>query len=63
MEQLTNKDFYFCYDRKLSKALKKKGFNFLAHANAMSSGKEFWLYHRSPEFKVVLESLKTTPLF
>lgn len=48
---LSKQDFYYCYDWKVAKMLRNKGYTFLVHAYAGSSKKEFWLFQRTPDLE------------
>lgn len=43
---LTNKDFFFCYDKKLSIFLHKKGFRYITVARN-DNDMRFWMYQKS----------------
>lgn len=56
--KLTNKDFYFCYNVKLSKYLHENGIRFIIHAKN-NDNKRFWLYQQSDTLtKKILEYRK-----
>lgn len=48
--ELSNKDFYFCYDGKKASYFKNKGFRWITQAKASKSDQEFWLFHKNSEF-------------
>ena len=52
---LSNKDFFFCYDRKLSYWLVKNGCHFITRALSVKDGSEFALFEKTDKLKQLLE--------
>lgn len=55
---ITHKDFFFCYDIKLSEHLIKKGCNFITYAVHPKSHKTFYMFHRSEGLKSIIDEFK-----
>ena len=55
-QRLTNKDFYFCYDKKIFYFLNKRNINYICYAMADSTQRKFWLYHRDKSFAEAMET-------
>lgn len=58
VEQLTVKDFFFCYNRTVMMYLKRKGFKFLLCAYHETSLQKYWMFVRTPELSQALDSYK-----
>jgi len=56
--QLTVKDFFFCYNRKMMVYLKGKGISFLLCAKHEISNCKFWMFERNLELDIALDSYK-----
>lgn len=50
MNKLTNKDFYFCYDAKMSSFLKEQGVEYILKARSCKDNRIFTIYERSTDF-------------
>lgn len=55
-KQLTKKDFFFCYNRKMMVYLKSKGISFLLCAKHEVSNCQFWMFEKSLELDIALAS-------
>lgn len=51
---LTQKDFFFCYDRTLMLYLKSRGFYFITCCRHEISNNKFWLFHKTKELENAL---------
>lgn len=49
-QRLTNREFYFCYDKKIFYFLIRNNINYICYATADSTQRKFWLYHRDKAF-------------
>lgn len=55
-EQLTNRDFLYCYSPRLYRHLKQCGIKYILKAKSIKDDKIFTLYYRSHELQKALES-------
>lgn len=53
--ELTKKDFFYCYDIRLSIFLNKQGFRHLVEAIHTKSNKKFYLYFRTDELTIAID--------
>lgn len=44
---ITDKDFFYCYDADLSHYFKKEGINYVLKANSVKDGKTFTMFQKS----------------
>lgn len=58
INQLTNKDFFYCYDVECSKFLKEKGIPYLLKAKSIKDNKIFTMYIRNAELSNALLEYK-----
>ncbi|MEK4030761.1 hypothetical protein MKZ02_19785 [Pseudobacillus sp. FSL P4-0506] len=59
MKNLTEKDFFFCYNYKLSAFLKYKGFHYITKAVNHKTDKMFSLYIKSDELQAALDEYRS----
>lgn len=55
-KQLTNKDFFFCYNRDVYYYLTNNGVEFITIAREPKENKMFSLFHRSEKVERLLEN-------
>ncbi|PQB12582.1 hypothetical protein C5O26_04950 [Bacillus velezensis] len=55
-QEITRKDFYFCYDFNIHKRFQKKGISYICSGKS-SSNRIFWLYYRSDKVTDLLDNL------
>lgn len=58
MKQITNKDFFYCYDVECSNFLKDKGISYLLKAKSVKDNKTFTMYLRNTELNKALMEYK-----
>lgn len=59
MNQLSTKDFFYCYDKRTMKYLRyEKGFKFITKAIHEKTGLPFWLFHITPELDQALKEIR-----
>lgn len=58
INELTNKDFFYCYDFECSKFLKEKGIPYLLKAKSVKDNKVFTMYIRNNELSNALMEYK-----
>lgn len=56
--EITNKDFFYCYDAKCSNFLKEKGIPYLLKAKSVKDNKVFTMYIRNNELSNALLEYK-----
>lgn len=57
-ETVTHKDFFFCYDMKLTNSLIRNGHNFITYAIHPMSHKTFYMFQRSEGLSEFIDSYK-----
>ncbi|PAK28365.1 hypothetical protein CJ467_20750 [Bacillus velezensis] len=55
-QEITRKDFYFCYDFNIHKHFQEKGISYICSGKS-SSNRIFWLYYRSDKVTDLLDNL------
>ena len=55
-EELTHKDFFYCYDRKLKDYLTENGVRFIMTAYSISNQHQFFLYQQGETLRNLLNS-------
>lgn len=59
MRELTDKDFYYCYDSNMSKFLKTKDVAYLFKAKNIKDSMTFTVYHRNQKLYEALKQYAT----
>lgn len=54
MNKLNDKNFYYCYDAKMSRYLSENNINYIVKAKSLKDGRIFTMYQRNKEFYDVL---------
>lgn len=53
--QITDKDLFFCYTKKLSIYLKNRGFSYIFKAKSIKDDSVFTLYQMTPDLQQAVE--------
>ncbi|MFJ7371677.1 hypothetical protein ACIQVU_19965 [Lysinibacillus sp. NPDC098008] len=54
MDKLNDKNFYYCYDAKMSRYLTENRINYIVKAKSLKDGRIFTMYERDKTFYDVL---------
>lgn len=57
-DNLTHKDFFFCYTKKLSEFLRQNGVSYLLKANSVKDNNTFTMYVKSERLQELLDKYK-----
>lgn len=58
LNRITNRDFFYCYNPKLSKFLEQNGIEYFLKAKSIKDGKIFTMYKRDSELSRYLVEYK-----
>jgi len=58
MNELSHKDFFFCYTLELSNYLKENGINYIFKSRSIKDGSIFTLYQKTDELRNLLITFK-----
>ncbi|MDN4494927.1 hypothetical protein [Ureibacillus aquaedulcis] len=59
MTQIDNKDFFYCYTKKLSLFLSSEGIGYILKAKSVKDDSIFTLYRKSDELQQALDKFKS----
>lgn len=59
MKQLTEKDFFFCYNYKLSAFLRYKGIHYITKSIAPKNNKMYTMYQKTDELQAAIDQYVT----
>ncbi|MGE8037757.1 hypothetical protein B1B04_12480 [Lysinibacillus sp. KCTC 33748] len=58
MTNLTEKDFFFCFTKKLSIYLKEEGISYIIKARSIKDNAIYTVYHKTDELQRALDKYK-----
>lgn len=53
---ITNKDFFYCYDKNLKNYMSGLGFQYITTARSVKNNKQFWLFFVTDELQQEIDN-------